>query len=117
MMDTAERIRLPTTNGSKLEAMVNWNRYAQGKFIKLIFDGKEVIIPRQSFVQIALMVADDVEQEKLVPQEQFTIRHFKKDVTIKAQRTIQQGELIKFTVPFDVPLSDQAAEAMQKMNH
>lgn len=117
MIDNADKIRLPTTNGSKLVAQVNWNRFVKGRFIKLILDGKEAIIPRESFVQVALMVGDEVEQEKMIPQEHFTIRHFKKNVTIRAQRDIKQNELISITVPFDVPLSDQAAEAMQKMKN
>lgn len=96
--------------------MTAWNDKAKKRFLKLRLGDKEAIVPREAFVRAALLLGDEQEQEKLVPTRHVKIRHFRKKVTVRLTRNMRAGETLELNVGFDVPLSEQAADALSFKN-
>lgn len=112
MIDTPETLRLPVHSGEPVSVMTSWNKRAKRRFLKLRMGDKEAIIPRDAFVRAALLLGDEIEQEKLVPTRSVTIRHFRKTLLVKMKKRMEEGELLELNVAFDVPLSEQSADAL-----
>ena len=69
-------------------------------------DGKrvEAFIDKKELWSVAFAVANEKDQEAMIPVETRTTRVFRKQVQIKATKDIRKGEIIMATVKFTVPL-------------
>lgn len=112
MISQPEKLRIPSIFGPKVEVTVNWTVHAKEKYVKLRVGNEESIVPREDFVRCLLMLAKDDEQDDMIPTKNVKIRHFEKHVVVRIPAKLTGGDLMAVTVPFDVPLSEEAAIAM-----
>lgn len=103
MIKGPENSRLPTINNADARIAMNWTRGVEGKFLKISVNGEEAIVPFQSFMQFALIAADESTQEKLIPMKLTTRRIYKKTVHLKLRKPMKAGEDLFFPVEFEVP--------------
>lgn len=107
MIDTPERIRMPTVSGGLAEVHCNWAEGLNGEYLKLIVNSEEVIMPTSSFTKIALWLASEIEQEAMIPVKQIPFTDLRKTVTIKLTKDMKMGELITIPVSFKIPRDQQ----------
>lgn len=105
-----EHARIPAVNGAECSIEINWNDMVQGKFIKISIDGQEAVIPQNAFIRFAMMIANEDEQEALIPTKQILVRSYQKNVTIRLRKDMRAGEAITIPVTIDVPREGQESK-------
>jgi len=102
MINWPERLSLPNIENKRAYVETNWNQSVKGRFLRITIDGASIVIPRQSFISSALLLGNDLEQEKLIPSVTIPIRRLEKQVKIRLTKDMKQGEEIIIPVGFDV---------------
>lgn len=105
MINTPERIQLPTIGGERVEIDCNWTDAARGEFVKLRIEDKEAIVPVSSLARIVMWLAKEEEQDAMIPTKSVKIRQFSKVVTIRLKKDMRAGDKLSIPVKFDVPLN------------
>lgn len=109
MIDTPEKLKLPTLSGPPLEVLTAWTKGAGSKFLKLRIGDTEIVIPRESFVRAAMLLGDEEEQEALIPTTKTTMRYFGKLMTLRLTKDMKQGETLQVPVRLQVPVTEEQA--------
>lgn len=107
MVTEPDSLPIPTLSKEPLTVSVNWNAHAKKcSFVKLQFEGKQLIVPKASFLRAAFYVANAEEQDKLIPTRTIKVKQFKKLYTITLKKDFSQGEQISVPITIDVPVPD-----------
>ena len=109
MIDVPEKFKLPTISGAPCEVLVAWTPEAKNKFLKLRIGNVETVIPKEAFIRAALLLGDELEQEKLIPTSKVQMRYFGKLITLRLTKDMKSGETMKVPVRMQVPVTDSQA--------
>lgn len=105
MKKDPERYRIPVVTQGEMDVVTNWNNQIKGDYLKIRVNGEEVIVPRSSFSKVAMALANEIEQESMIPMKQVPITELRKTVTIKLNKDMKMGEYLTIPVEFKIPRS------------
>lgn len=106
MINTPERLRIPTKGKHSLDVIVNWNDDAENcQFVKLRVDNSyDIIVSRASFIRAALLIGNEEEQESLIPTKTIPVKQIRKTYTVRLTKPMNEGETITIPIELDIPL-------------
>ena len=110
MIDTPEKLKLPSLNGEEVEVRTCWTKGAGTQYLQLIMGDKVAVIPRESFIRAAMLLGDELEQESLIPTRKVTMRTFNKRVSVQLRRRMEEGEILTIPVTMTVPVTEEQAQ-------
>ena len=119
MIHGAEKFRVPTKSAKhKVEFLVNWTQATkQCEFIKMRIDNKfDILIPKESFMRIAMFLGDEDEQDKLIPTQTVKVKQVRKQFKLKLTKDMKAGEILDFNASFDVPMTGDTLQVISKTN-
>jgi len=104
MLERPERFFIPTANKKRVTATVT-TRGPTKDFIKLKVGSETAIIPISSLYKMILVLANEDEQDAMVPTRQMVRRKFVKTIGLRIPKGLPEGELFYLEVPmeFDLP--------------
>lgn len=105
MIRDPQRIRVPVVTQGEMDVITNWNNQIKGNYLKIRVNGEEVIVPRSSFSKVAMVLANEEEQEAMIPVKSVPIHELKKIVTLKLTRDMKAGQMLTVPVEMKVPRS------------
>lgn len=112
MISHPEKLDLPVMFGEPAQIIVNWTPQVKDRYVKVKVGKSYAIIARSDLVRSLLLLGNEEEQDELIPTKSVKIRHFEKNIVIRLQEPHAAGDMIAVTVPWDIPLSAEAAAAM-----
>lgn len=87
----------------------------ESKSLTFTVGGRDYEVPKNDLHAVAFIIANEEQQEGLVPVKTREVRVFEKQVKIKANKHMKPGDLMVASVKFTVPLEILVKETGNKI--
>lgn len=106
MLQTQNKVVVPDLKGKNdVSFEVNFSDNPDLKeCVKVEINGSEAIIPIKDFYGFVFVIANEEQQERMLPVRQTTVRKITKLHKIQAQKNIKKGEFVVARCETNVPV-------------
>lgn len=118
MIHGPEKFKIPVHGPHKVEFIVNWTKATQAcEFVKMRIDGRDdILIPVSSFIRTAMFLANEEQQDALIPMTSVKVKQVRKQFNLKLTKDMKAGEELVFNAAFDVPIGGDTLSVISKTN-